>query len=260
MALANLDSITKRLIAQEAGGILARTYHTTVAATTAANTTSGYITVQRLPTTITLPSLTGYSGWELEAEMVSEDVGSLVACLEYDLGSLAVNTNTFTAGTDSSMPSRDTRISGTDYTARQTASMIPMLVATATLTATTPVITTTYVNEDGTGTRTCTMTLPTNASANSAFVMSPHLNTPDTGMQDVTNMSRSVGTVGTLRVKGIIPFAYSTNSIALQSAGFSNILKPVAPVVAVAGDVIAFYYFGGNASKDVEALVFGRPI
>lgn len=262
MALSNLDSITKRLIAQESGGILSRFYCDRIgAATTAANTTSGSVSAQRFPAVFTFPSLTGYTGWEVDVEIQCEDIGIVVAALEYDLGVLTVSSNTFAAGSDSSMPTKDTRISGTDYTSQQTASMIPMLVASSTLTATTPAITITYNNEDGTGSRTCSMTLPTNATINSAFDMTPHLNSGDTGLQDVSNMSKSAGTAGELRVKGLIPVVSSVTSIAQgTTTNARTIMKPAAPIIAVSGDKLAFYHFGSTTTKEINVNIYGRPI
>lgn len=263
MALSNLDSITKRLIAQESGGIMSRFFCSTIGSTTSVTTatTQSSATCQRFPLTYTLPSLTGYTGWELNIEMECEDVGGIVAALEYDLGVLTVSTNTFAAGTDSSTPTIDTRINGTDYASTQTASMIPMLFVSSTLTATTPTITITYNNEDGTGSRTATVVLPTNATINSCFEFGHLLNTPDTGMQDVTNMSKSAGTAGELRVKGIIPVANSKVSLASTTpTSMSSLLKPAAPIVAPSGAKIAFYSFGSSTTKELWALIKGHPI
>jgi len=171
-----------------------------------------------------------------------------------------MSTNTFAAGTDSIMGARTTRINGTTYSARQTASMIPMLVASSTLTATTPVITITYQNQAGTGSRTCSMTLPTNAVINSAFCMTPHLNSGDTGLEDVTNMSRSAGTLGELRVKGCIPIAFSCQGVGTSMSSFTEMHKPKAPFLAESGDKLAFYFLGGATTKDLDASIFGRPI
>lgn len=264
MALEDQDSIVKRLNLQDAGGILARSFFSRLVATTATTTTTGGLTIaSRFPSVFSVPSLSGsYSGWELTAQMLCEDTGILMAALEYDLGVLNVATNVFTAGADAYMPTKNIRINGTTYSAEQTASLMPMLVVDSGLTATTPTITITYENEDGVGSRTASVVLPTNPAANTAFQIAPHFQSPDTGLRDVTNMTRSTGTLGQLSVKGILPVAY-TNIVAITAAAGGSVdmlMTPVVETLATAGEKLAFYQFGQTTAKDIHVSIFGRPI
>jgi hypothetical protein len=260
MAYSDLDSILPRLSAQDTSGAMERMWSATISATSAATTTSGSISAQRMPRTFTIPSVSGYTGWELDVEMSTEDAGTVIAALEYNLGSLNFATSVFTAGV--SMPTKDTRIDGTTYSSRQTSTLIPMMVVTSSLTATTPVITTTYTNEDGTGSRTSSLTLPTSPGVNTAFMMTPHLNSGDTGIQSVSNMTKSTGNPGTLTVYGLIPVAVTTYATSSTTTGgwVPSLLQPVAPVLATSGETLAFYTFGSAAARDFQACIFGRPI
>lgn len=157
------------------------------------------------------------------------------AAIEISLGSISLSTGTFTDG--SVMPTRT--IAG-GSSAQLTTSM-PVMYASAALTATTPTITTTYKNQAGTGSKSCALTLPTNPAINTAFMMSPHLASGDTGIQDVTNVTKSAGTVGTLTVVGLIPIGFG--GFASSNGPFTaDVLALAAPMYPInAGDVISFW-------------------
>lgn len=160
------------------------------------------------------------------------------------LGVLTVSTNGFAAGT--TMPTNT--IEGASI---QTASMVPILAVTGTtnLTATSPVITTTYTDQDGNTGNTCTMTLPTNSILDSCFFMMPHLASGDTGVRAVTNMSKSAGTAGVITAYGLLPLGFSTFGC---SGAYGVSLDPLStpwPMFPLsAGDLIGFFQTASNAS------------
>ena len=268
MPYADLDSIINLIKNQENDGVLARLIafsNASFTAGTAANITSGYISANRHPITFTVPSVSAsYNGWLFDASVISiEDNALLVMALEYDLGVLTVSGNSFAAGSDASMPTKTTRIAGTTYTNDQTASMLTMAVATTALAgATTPTLTITYVNEDGTASRTATLTLPTNPVINTAFDITPHLQSGDLGVQDITNISISAGTAGIIRIKGLLPLVWAT-AVGAGIGGYpslSHLHKPFPPIIAVANEIIAFYRFGVATTSDLTACLHGKPI
>lgn len=226
-------------------------YYKLASSTTGANTTSGYISGQRLPTTISMAELfatgfgTGVTGAIFtQIQAMNNQAGATIVCgIEIDMGSLAVSTNVFTDG--STMGTRT--VAGSSVTM---ASVVPMLVVTSQLTAATPVITTTYTNQAGVGSKSSALTLPSNSVANSAFMMSPHLASGDTGIRDVTNMSKSAGTVGVLHVYGLLPLQIisQNNSTAHLVAGFDPLTIPLYPYSVQSTDTLAFYIFGTTSS------------
>lgn len=220
-------------------------------ATTAATTNSGKISVKRYPDGFTVPSL----GSGITAAYFTEiamampiAVSTLVAAHETLLGSLTVSTNTFSSG--SAMPTKT--IEGASVT---TASVIPILVATVALTATTPVVTITYTDQDGNTGNTCTMTLPTNSTRTSGYLMTPHLASGDTGVRAVTNMSISTGSAGTLAVYGLLPQAVAVNSITASGTYLNALTAPLPMIPFSATEVLGIYQFGVATATDVHVSV-----
>lgn len=211
-------------------------------ATTAATVNCGSTTMQRINTPFTMPSSfgTGVTGGILtQCHMMTNLVNcTMMACLEYNLGSINLATGTFTDG--STMPTK--LVAGSSV---QTASFIPVMVVNATLTATTPTITVTYKNQAGTNSRSAALVLPTNTAINSAFNIAPHLQGTDTGIQDVTNITKSAGTSGTITVYGLLPLAIATfgNAQSIIS-NFDPMTVPLYPYRCEASENIAFYSMG----------------
>lgn len=227
------------------------------ATTTAATATSGAVSTQRFPKSLTLPAVaSGLEGFALTAaDMQQEDAVMLAqASLEYNLGVLTVSGNSFADGV--TMPMK--KIFGQNV---QTGSQVAFVVVTATLTATTPVLTITYKNQAGTASRTAEMTLPTNALVNSAFLINPHLQSGDTGIRDITGVSISTGSAGSLAVMGCLPIGESC--AASSSTVFNNSIEPLVTTrplyCAVPGDVVAFYRYGGTSTCDILANISGVP-
>lgn len=242
------------------GPVVRNFFQRSTAAITAANTTSGYVTTRRQLSTITVPSLgAGLTGLIFTTIRMapggSNSYAISCAALEYELGVLTVSGNSFAAGAVASMPTKTIR--GTSI---QTASLLPVVVATTALGgATTPALTITYTDQDGNASQTASLTLPTNPTINSGFLVTPHLASGDTGWRDVTNMSISAGTSGTLKAYGLLPLAFDLSAGTGANAGMALDLIPsnLPAFVAETNDIIAFYMFGSTAATDFVAFLFG---
>jgi hypothetical protein len=255
-ALASLDQI----IANDAayGSLRRFIWGRWITTTTAANSTSGYATVRRAPFSFTMPSMgTGVPGaictyFRMSSANGAGGVGSdsLFTAIEFTLGTLTVSGNSFAAGV--TMPVR----SANGMTALQTASVIPVVVVTTALTgATTPALTITYTNQAAAGSKTASLTLPSNPAINTAFYIHPHLASGDTGIQAVTNMSISTGTAGVLKVMGLLPLGFATsedsgNMATAESLSYAKLVWQVQ-----GSDVIAFYQTGKTALDDLSVAL-----
>ena len=214
--------------------LLRRSLYFTVGTTTAATTASGSISLQKLGI-FTFPSVgAGYQGsCIVSGEAYSEDLGLFIGCFEKDVGTLTVSTNV--ASAMGSMPTKT--IKGVSLT---TAGSMVFAVISTTLVATTPVLTITYTNQDGTAGRTATMTLPTNALVGSAFYVSPHLQANDTAIRTITNISISTGSAGVIKIFCAFPPVLISN-IQAVTGSLPPLLSPIPPVLFESGDTIGFY-------------------
>lgn len=240
--MASIDSIDSMIEACATYGALVRSLVYNAGTVTAATVNSGGVTTTRLMT-CNIPSMTSpvISAILTSIDGVSEDTTTtLVAGYVLQLGSLNMNTGTFTSG--STMPTRT--IGGVST---QTASIYPFLVVTAAVTATTPTITITYTDQDGNTGQTATLVLPTSPALDTCFAIAPHLAAGDTGMRAVTNMTKSAGTAGTVEVYGFIPNAYGSSvSANYQMAQPLFNTLPFFPFKA--GDQIGFFRMGSTSS------------
>jgi hypothetical protein len=255
-----IESIDNILTSSSEKGTWVRCYRgLNPSTTTAANITSGYTNAQRLDQIITFPASganslgTGVTGaWLTKCEMASNSAGvGLICALEYILGTLTVATNSFADGVV--MPTKKTVINGTTANI-VTATQRCFLVVTTTLTAATPVITITYTNQAGTVNRTATLTLPTNTLINSAYDITPHLQSGDTGIQDITGISTNTGSAGVLKIYGLLSLSESVvGSFSAYSIHPLNTPKPL--WLMEAGEVIGFYTMGSVAQNTVIACL-----
>jgi hypothetical protein len=219
---------------------------------TAATTSCGGVTGYRYPISIPIPTVgsgcAGYIGTNITA--ANEDGSTLmVVGLEYLLGTLTVSGNSFTNGV--AMPTKTVR--GASIT---TAASLCFAVVTTALTATSPVLTTTYVDQDGNSGASSTITIPTNALINSTYYLQPHLASGDLGMRDVTNLSISTGSAGVISVYGILPllFVHTVSTTAF----FSDLLSSTQVAYLIgAGESIGVYRFGATTASD---LVLGLTL
>lgn len=266
MPYADLDSVEQMLRNQDSDGGLFREFGFSLsrfATPTASTTSCGGITISRLNATFTVPTVSSkYTGWFLDCRGAAEDGSAMVlAGIEYDLGSLNISGNAFSAGSDGSMPTRNIRINGTTNESIQTASMWSVITILTNLSATTPTITTTYTNESGTGSRSVAVTLPTSAAAQSSYLLNPHLQSPDLGIQSVSNMSTSAGASGTMAVRGLLPLNWTITMAALTGAASLPRLQLNFPKwIALPGEKIAFYRVGSISTSDLYATITGIPI
>jgi len=246
-------------LAQHASfGHLSRCIAQITPASTAANATSGWNTIRRMPTPYTMPALGGsVQGGVLTRFSVMSGAISVAyfAAIEVLLGTVNMATGAFTDGV--AMPAA--RKHFMNRAGVQVASLMPVWRVSAAVTATTPVITTTYVNEDGTGSRTCTMTLPTSPLLNSCFMMAPHLQTGDTAIRDITNATRSVGSAGELQAFGLMPLSWQVaNAVGGAPAPVAPLWVPTVDWDVIEADSIGFYTLGSiaatNATVDFELL------
>lgn len=240
-------TINAALASSAANGIMHRAYYARTSATTAATVTSGAVSCTKAPIRVQMPSSngTGVAGF-IGSNMwgfTSVSQTGLVLGLDYELGSLAVSGNTFTDGV--AMPTKTVR--GASIT---TAASIVFAVATVAVTATTPVLTITYTDQDGNTGQTATLTLPTSPVINTAFYVTPHLASGDTGIRDITNISISTGTAGTIKVFGVLPLMITQNNIAPLASGINFMSAPLVPYLIEPSEYIGAYKFGSVSACD----------
>jgi hypothetical protein len=246
-----LRSVADHMAQQNSYGNWDMWFEGKTTATTAATTNSGSVSSGKVLPTITVPTMTSpvTGAYLMNFNCVSPTTAAkFVLARETSMGVLTISGNSFADG--SSMGTgkfydHTSRAAGSSTTL---ATYMPLLVVTTVLSATSPVITITYVNQAGTGSRTCTMTIPTNAAVNSTFLMAPHLQSGDTGIQDITNMSTSGGTSGALTVFGLIPLAVAELTQTATDSGFNPIISPTANYLIQGGDTLALYRLGTTAA------------
>lgn len=249
-----LRSVDHAIYLAQTYGPFTRYYSSKITAgTTAATTTSGYTSIGRFPHTITVPTVgSALSGMVLTYCRMLTSIGDSTLCcgIETTLGTLTVSGNSFAAG--SSMPTKIIK----DTSITTAASLVMVYISVSTV-LTTPTLTITYTNQAGTGSRTATMTIPTNALVNSCFLLQPHLQAGDTGIRAVTNMSLSSGTSGTIVVIGVLPLAYSSCGLSALVTGPDPVIVPTAMFPVAATNVIAFYRNGSALAGEIRAVLSG---
>jgi len=247
-----LDSLDAMLKASANNGMWTRFFMYTTGVTTAANATSGLLSAQKFDRVLKLPASFGggvSQGFCTACQMCCEDATShFIAGLAYKLGSIDMNAGTFTDGV--AMPTKIV-----DKVSVLTASQMAFCFVSAALTATTPVITITYTDQDGNGSASAALTLPTSPALGSAFFIDPHLANGDTGIRDVTNITKSAGTVGTLDIYGFLLIGTSG-----QTQNFEAVHAPMLALPSViwpieVNDEIHFLRLGQTTSCDIAAVV-----
>lgn len=227
-------------------------------AVTAATTTSGLVNTFRCPSPLTIPTVgTGVQGYCLTMNDIAFSGNAFIATvLEYSLGVLTLNGNVFSGS--ATMPTKT--VLGTSL---QTASMMAFLAVTTTGTATTPIITITYTDQDGNTNQTATMTLPTTPLANSAFLINPHLANGDSGIRSITGMSSSVTTGAlVLNVYGCLIIGESNSGgTGVPHGSVEPAISPTKPMFnCAANDIVNFYAMATSAAvKDIYACLSFTP-
>lgn len=216
------------------------------AGTTAATVNCGSITVQRIPQVfVNYASVDDSFAYDFSCSVSLPNL-DVSANIEYDLGTLTVSGNSFAAGV--SAPTK-TPSGGSSGTCVFTSAVVYISAA---CTATTPILTITYTDQAGNTGNTATMTLPTNASVNSCYLIYPHLAAGDTGIRAITNMSISTGSAGSIKVMGLLKLANLSSGT--FSAGLHdprNTAQPIYPVSA--SETIAFYTYNSISSTAIYA-------
>ena len=211
---------------------------------TASSATSqcGYVPAGRSTSTITVPSISGGSGIipvRVSATDRNGTTALLTICNEFLLGTLTVSGNSFASG--SAMPTRT--VSGTSL---QLAASLVVLVVTTTLTATTPTVTITYTDQSGNTGKTASMVLPTNSSATTSFIVTPHLASGTSGVRAVTAMSISTGSAGVLKAYGLMAIGNAFQaSGSFGDAPINTLSAPTVPLQAA--DAIACHLWDLNS-------------
>lgn len=245
-------TINAAIASSATNGMMQRLFYMRqTAVITNATTTSGGVTLIRLPQRPQMPTNgSGVSGFIAANAWGFSNISNsgVLFGLEYELGSLAVSGNTFTDGV--AMPTKTVR--GASIT---TAASLVFAVATVAVTATTPVLTITYTDQDGNTGQTATLTLPTSPVINTGFYVTPHLASGDTGIRDITNISISTGTAGTIKVYGVLPLMISTQPA--NQAAIATVLSPfnstIVPYLIEPNEYIGFYRYGGTTTSEVYA-------
>jgi len=230
-----------------------------LATTTAATVDCGKVTAQRYLQSVNIfggttasPSLgTGVTqGYVTECAMLQEDTASCLCGIEYNFGSISGATDTYT-DSGVSMPTKTIRIEGADSSIQTAALNAFAVVSTTFAGAGTYTYAITYVNQDGTGSRTATLIIPTTALINSAFDIIPHLQAGDTGIQNITNVALTAGnpSAGVLSFRGLLPINFSRTATA-GVVVCSDPLTSTLPMFPIANsDVLAFYRLGASSTN-----------
>jgi len=251
--------------AQTYGSLQLAMYFKNAATTAAATNVNGGISIQRCSLggnsglAYTVPSVTApttgfcFTGLEATASVV----GGLLVGLEYTLGTLTVSGNSYSDGV--AMPTKTVRGSSI-----QTSSLITMAYVSASMTATTPVLTFNYTNQAGTTGRSSSITLPTNATVNSCYLVNNNLQSGDTGIQDLSasgpnGLSISTGSAGTVKLIGILPIGFIHTGGANSANPIDVLDSPSTVYKAEAGETIGFYYFNNALAMDGIVCLNGTP-
>lgn len=213
--------------------------------TTTATTTSGSVTAQRYPRPVSLPALgTGVTGAYLTycRSMSLTGVSTVMVGIEYLLGTLTVSGNSYSHGV--SMPTKTIRGVST-----LTAASEVFAVVTTTLSATTPVLTFNYTDQDGNTGASGSVTLPTNSFIGSAFKITPHLASGDTGIRALSasgpnGLSISTGTAGVIRLYGVLPLWIGTSSGVSSTGTLDPLTVSGVPYLIESGDAVGVYRYG----------------
>lgn len=231
-----LNSIDDILRSQADNGIWKAFGKTYTSTSTGATTSSGYVTAQKYKHIMQMMSSfgSGITGAFLTSgNMVTTIAGLNIAGIDYKMATIDLS-----VGTPSYPYSMPTKMVLGDSI--QTASIFTVLHIQTTLVATSPVVTLTYTNQDGTGSRTAALTIPTNAIKKSCFLVSPHLQSGDTGIRAITGMTVSTGSAGVIEVFGVLPLLITVAGTgAYYPCNFFS--SPFPKYIVEASEYIGFY-------------------
>lgn len=254
--MATIDSLDNLINQSNTNGAYPIWWHGLSPSATAATTSSGGVSGQRFTQTISMPTFgSGVTGAHLTyCRMASLTTGvSMMIGIEYDLGTLTVSGNSYVDGV--AMPTK--AVAGSSIT---TAASYVMAVVTTTLTATTPVLTFNYTNQAGTTGRSGTITLPSNPVAGSIFMLTPHLQSGDTGIRNLSasspnGLSISTGSAGVIKVYGVLPLCVGGMPTSYTPTHADPLAVCNVPYKIESGETLAFYRFGTTSSTMAMAAL-----
>jgi len=227
--------------------------------TTAANANCGGITGQRMPVSLNIfggtsssPSLgasvTG--GYITQLRVASPLISTLsILGIEYQMGQVTANGGTGTFVDGSALPTKSiVNAGGTSVTIAPL--MIFAYVSTTMVGAGTYTLTITYANQDGTGGRTATLTIPNVSVVNSAFDVIPHLQGDDTTMTDITGITLT-GTSGVIKIMALFPVGWSSGTSVDDYNVATDPLTCTFPFFKIENtDTLAFYRLGAQWTSE----------
>ena len=205
--------------------------------------TQGQCAAQRYPVRPVIPSVgagcdgfiaTNISCFSNNTVGVAHIIG-----LEYLLGTIT-GPNTFTDGV--AMPIKKVR--GTSV---QTAASIIFAVANTAVTGI-PTISMTYTDQDGNTGNTFNVPINTNIAINSAYMINNRMTT-DTGIRDITAMSASSLTAGTIRIYGMLPLYISLQQNTEYRVPLMS--SPLVPYLIQAGEFLGVYRLFNTQASEV---------
>ena len=204
--------------------------------------TAGQCTASRYPVRPVIPSVgagcAGFIATNVSCFSSTANTAHIIG-LEYLLGTIA-NPSTFTDGVV--MPTKNVR--GTSV---QTAASIIFATTDAQITGT-PTINITYTDQDGNIGNSFSFTAPANIVKETALMINSRMTT-DTGIRDITGMSASGLTNGTIKIYGILPIYIST----VQNTEYRVPLmsSPLVPYLLQSGEFLGIYRLFSTTLNEV---------
>lgn len=230
--------------AQTNFGSYNRQFWTRIAAATTAITTvtQGQCTAQRYPIRPVIPSVgAGCDGFiATNISCFSNTPGTAhIIGLEYLLGTITAP-STFTDGVV--MPTKNVR--GTSV---QTAASIIFAVADTAVVGV-PAINITYTDQNGNTGNTFNVPINSGIAVNTAYMINNRMTT-DTGIRDITAMSATSITSGTIRIYGILPLYISIQQNTEYRVPLMS--SPLVPYLIQAGEFLGVYRLFSNTTSEV---------
>lgn len=204
--------------------------------------TQGQCTAQRYPIRPVIPSVgagcDGFIATNISCFNNLTDTGHIIG-LEYLLGTIT-SPNTFTDGV--TMPIKNVR--GTSV---QTAASIIFAVADTAVTGL-PNINITYTDQDGNTGNTFNVPISSTIAINTAYMINNRMTT-DTGIRDITAISATSLSSGTIKIYGILPIyiglVHNTEyRVPLMSS-------PLVPYLMQAGEFLGIYRLFSQGTNEV---------
>jgi hypothetical protein len=203
------------------------------------NKSDGAIVASQFKRTLTYSVPTGFSAYIIKFTSFQEEAAVSRIVTETNMGSMAVSTNTWTTGTQYTSPQFSCVVEGNVTTTIQSG-------------AGNIVLTVTYTNEQGTGSRTGTITISRGAAVGTRAIM--QFQSGDVGLRSIQSVSVTPAVTGVVSILGFLNLAvHQDQSTTTQT---ETIFAPGA-ITFPATTVLGIEYSGGTVSKnrDFDALI-----